>query len=187
MNADDRDERGYRPAGRAQGARIRADVIEVLVFRAPGAGMVIDRARVELLQIRRAKSPLEGTWQPVMGHIEAGESAVRAAARELREEIGLDVLGSSCQGFWALEQVRPYYIAAIDCVVLPPRFACRASESFQPVLNHEHTEYRWVLAQEAARWFVWPGQIEAAAELLDRLLAPDSLCEAALRIDRALC
>lgn len=174
----ERDAAGYRVVP-GQGPRVRSDVVEVMVFRAddPGTGAP------ELLQIQRAKEPLKGTWQPVMGHIEAGETAVAAALRELHEEVGLSAASAACLGVWALEQVHPYYIAAIDCVMLPPRFAVRAAPGWMPRLNAEHTAHRWVAADEAGRWFMWPGQAAAARELIEHLLAPGSACREALRIE----
>ena len=193
------------------GPRIRSDIIEVMVFRTPeGSGP-------ELLQIKRARDPLKDTWQPVMGHIEPGETAVQAALRELREETGLAVVSGSAAGsggagvppvappasvpsslppvpraqspvpspflaLWALEQVHPYFIAAIDAIVLPARFAVQASPSWTPTLNAEHTHHRWVPASDAAQWFMWPGQAAAARELITHLLTPGSLCREALRI-----
>lgn len=175
------------------GPRIRSDVVEVLIFRVPAQSP----GAPELLQIKRARDPLKGTWQPVMGHIEPGETAVAAALREAREETGLAGTGtppavpsslprasvpSPLLGAWALEQVHPYFIAAIDSIVLPARFAMQASPSWTPTLNAEHTEHRWVPAREAGRWFMWPGQAASARELIDHLLTPGSLCREALKI-----
>lgn len=177
----DRDAGGYRVVP-GHGPRVRSDVVEVMVFRAADEG-VGEQGAAELLQIQRAKEPLKGTWQPVMGHIEAGETAVAAALRELDEEVGLSAAGEACLGVWALEQVHPYYIAAIDCVMLPPRFAARVGPGWVPRLNDEHTAHRWVRAAEAAKWFMWPGQAAAARELIEHLLAPGSACREALRIE----
>ena len=186
---------GYRLVP-GSGPRIRSDIVEVMVFRttaSPGP---------ELLQIKRARDPLKDTWQPVMGHIEPGETAVQAALRELREETGLAgtdtppataptavpsslpraSVPSPLLGLWALEQVHPYFIAAIDSIVLPARFAVQASPSWTPTLNAEHTHHRWVLASDAAQWFMWPGQAAAANELIAHLLTPGSLCRDALKV-----
>jgi 8-oxo-dGTP pyrophosphatase MutT (NUDIX family) len=187
---DGRDARGFRVDAGPRGCAVRADVIDVYVLRrasrvdVPGA-----LAGAELLQLRRAKDPLRATWQPVMGHIEAGERATQAAARELREEVGLDVVSGlasgAVAGFWALEQVWPFYIAAIDCVVLSPRFVVEVAPSWEPTLNPEHDAHRWVRLDDAERHFMWPGQLHAIREI-EGLLAPSSLRREALRVDVSL-
>lgn len=172
--AGDRDARGYRVEPGA-GPRVRTDVVEVYVARRGGPAKRVERddgddivlpVEVELLQIRRAKDPLRGSWQPVLGHIEAGESAVGAAQRELMEEVGLDVRGDRrCTGMWALEQVRPFYIAAIECIVLSPRFVVTVGGDWEAKLNAEHDAARWVKSYEAEGTFTWPGQHESVREV----------------------
>lgn len=156
---------GYRradPRAALPGPRIRADVIDVYVFRITRAGR---GAAVEFLQLLRATPPLEGTWHPVMGHIEQGENAVNAARRELREELGL--APPSLLDLFALEQVHPFYLPALDAIVCSPRFAARVGPRWRPRLNAEHSRHRWVNARSAPARFMWPGQRAAIAEVLD--------------------
>lgn len=165
----DRDERGYRVQP-GPGPRVRTDVVDLYVFRQQsGSASTREGGDPEwgLLQVHRAKPPLLDTWQPVMGHIEPGESAVQAVIREAGEEIGLD-LGDAAQsqGLWALEQVHPFYIAAIDCVVMSPRFLAVVRPGWTPRLNPEHSHARWVAASSAWRHFMWPGQMAAVREAL---------------------
>lgn len=164
-------ETGHRstPAG---GPKLRADVVDVYVFRRAGP-------KVEFLQLLRASDPLARTWHPIMGHIEAGESAVAAALREMREEVGLDPGSPACLGVWALEQVRPFYIAAIDTIVMSPRFACEVSPAWMPALNDEHAEWRWVDQPGA---FMWPGQRGCIEEILGFIIAPESLARERLSV-----
>lgn len=178
--ADESRPDGYRrdPAG---GARVRADIVDVYVIRlAPGG--------LELLLLERASDPLGGSWQPVMGHVETGETAVQTAVRELREEIGLDVRGGDVVGFWALEQVHPYYVAAIDAVVLSPRLVVQVDSSWSPSLNREHRDHRWVAIDpahpaEGLRALMWPGQKRAVEEIIAEIANPDSLARDRLAID----
>ena len=52
------------------GPQMRTDIVDVYVFRRPSldAG-----AAAEFLQLRRISGAMAGSWQPVMGHVEAGE------------------------------------------------------------------------------------------------------------------
>ena len=184
------------------GPKVRSDVVDVYIVRtatASHADSVLSELAntdspssptdVELLQLQRSRDPLRGTWQPVMGHIEPGETAVQAALRETHEETGLVVdlaalkhareasgspdgapsgaplAAGACLGMWALEQVHPFYIAAIDCIVLSPRFVVLVDASWTPQLNAEHTASRWVSVRSASTHFTWPGQLASIAEL----------------------
>lgn len=58
----------------------------------PAAHVYLLRGRDVLLQRRRNTGYLDGYWVAgAAGHIEAGESARAAAAREVKEELGVDV------------------------------------------------------------------------------------------------
>jgi 8-oxo-dGTP diphosphatase len=55
------------------------------------AGAVVRDDGGRLLLVRRGHDPGRGSWSLPGGRIEPGESAVEAAAREVREETGLEV------------------------------------------------------------------------------------------------
>lgn len=55
------------------------------------AGAVVRDGAGRLLLVLRANEPSRGLWSLPGGRIEPGESAPEAAAREVREETGLDV------------------------------------------------------------------------------------------------
>jgi ADP-ribose pyrophosphatase YjhB (NUDIX family) len=150
---------------------LRTDLVDVYVFRRePG---------VQFLQLRRAEPPLQGTWQPVMGQMEAGETAQQCAWRELNEELGL----TAVLGAWALQGVHPFFLAATDTVMLSPRFCVEVAADWTPVLNGEHTDHRWVAAASVDESFLWPGQRAACAEVLDTIMTGRPAAEH-LRIDR---
>lgn len=156
---------------------LRADMVTVFVFRR-GAG------RVEFLQLRRADEPARGTWQPILGATRPGESAARAAMRELREETGLDAASPACLGLWSLDRVRPFYLGDRDCVMLSPTFAAEADAAWTPVLDPEHAALRWIPSADAGDAFLWPGHADSCREIVESLLKPGSACEPLLRVPR---
>jgi dATP pyrophosphohydrolase len=137
---------------------------------------------IRFLQLLRCGAPLDNTWQPVMGHVHAGETSVRCALREMHEELGLAPDDPDLLGLWALEQVHPFYIAAIDTIVLSPRFCAEVRPGWSPTLNHEHTAHRWVRGADIDRDFMWPGQKACCREILREIVADDSLGRDRLRI-----
>lgn len=156
---------------------IRADLVDVYVMRERDVA-------VEFLQLRRTAEPMVGTWQPVMGHVEAGESAVRTAVRELGEEVGLRAGDAAWLGFWQLEEVHPYFVAAMDAVVLSPRFAVLVDAAWEPDLSGDdaHDAHRWVDARGVREMFMWPGQYRACDEAAGLLATRGSSLERALRL-----
>jgi len=159
-----------------RGVRIRSDLVEAFIFRRRAGA-------IDLLQMRRRadakRSP--GTWQPVLGHIEEGESALEAARREVGEETGLE--GADCLGWWQLEQVHPFFVADANAIFLCPRFVVEAAASWEPVLDNEHEAHRWVALGNADDAFIWPGQREAIREFTGEILDPSSATAALLRLD----
>lgn len=155
---------------------VLADLVDVYVLR--------QREAVEFLQLRRTAEPMAGTWQPVMGHIEPDESAVAAAVRELGEEVGLKPGDAAWLGFWQLEEVHPYFVAALDAVVLSPRFAVLVDAAWAPDLTGEdtHDAHRWVRAGDTKTSFLWPGQWRACVEAAGLLATRGSALERALRL-----
>ncbi|MEQ9096261.1 MAG: NUDIX domain-containing protein [Phycisphaerales bacterium] len=156
--------------------RVLADLVDVYVMRQAGD--------LEFLQLRRTAEPLSGTWQPVMGHIEQGEDAMQAAVRELGEEVGLVPGDDAWLGFWQLEEVHPYFVAALDAVVLSPRFAVLVHAAWQPDIStdHAHDAHRWVPACDAEATFLWPGQWRACAEAASLIARRGCELERALRL-----
>ncbi|MBC7773287.1 MAG: NUDIX domain-containing protein [Pyrinomonadaceae bacterium] len=168
---------GYRMSPTA-GAVVRSDIVDVYIFRrrrgnTPG---------IEFLQLLRTAEPMGGTWHPVMGHIEAGETAIDCAVRELQEEVGLVRSDPSLLRMFALEQVHPYFIPQINTIVLSPRFAAEVTPDWNPTLNDEHSAFQWTVESEVYRHFMWPGQMAACKEIIDLLALPSSQSQARLSL-----
>ena len=187
------------PKGRnnRSGPILRTDVVDVQIFKVHSAQSTpVDAldakaqptptnpldASVEFLQLLRTDGSLTGTWQPIMGHAHVGESAAACALRELEEESGLSRTSPSFIGFWALEQVHPFFLSHVDIIMLSPRFCTQVALDWSPTLNHEHSAYRWVRADEAVRSFMWPGQIAAIREIIDYIVDPRSLMRDRVRL-----
>jgi dATP pyrophosphohydrolase len=153
------------------GPKLRTDIVDVYVFRRSA------QARIEFLQMRRSAGALLGTWHPVMGHVNDGETAVQTAARELTEETGF-----VANQMWQLEQPNIYYLASHDSMVLGPCFAVEVATDAEPTLNHEHDAHRWVDQQQVDGDFLWPGQRQAIAQILRDLAPPDAAARGWLRV-----
>ncbi|MCA9298262.1 MAG: NUDIX domain-containing protein [Phycisphaerales bacterium] len=147
--------------------RLRSDIVEVYVIRRPGS----------FLQMRRREPPLRGTWQPVIGHLEGAEDAPTGARRELEEETGL-----RRAPMWALEQVHPYYLPESDEIICAPRFCVEAPAEWEPVLNEEHDDWRWIDVARARDALHWPSQWHAMDEIRDVILSGHAAANA-LRLD----
>jgi 8-oxo-dGTP pyrophosphatase MutT (NUDIX family) len=76
-----------------------------------------------------------GYWHVVAGGVDADETYAQAAARELREEIGL----------------------VAEPVDVP--------NGCEPMLNDEHADYRWCIPADAAAILHWPETKELVSEL----------------------
>ena len=126
--------------------------------------------------MRRA---VERYWHVVAGVVEPAESYADAAARELREETGLE----PNEALVDLEHPLAYPLTAElrEAYGYPPEtsevvihsFAAEAPSSWQPVLNEEHDEYRWCTVDEAISLLHWPEARDAVRVLAKRLGGPD--------------
>lgn len=143
---------------------------------------------IELLQLKRASDPLGGTWHPIMGHVEEGETVRSTISREVAEEVGLEIGSPEVLGFWALEQVHPFYLDALDCIVMSPRFVIEVCTQWEPTLNEEHSDVRWIGAPlhgglSMREFFLWPGQRRAVEEILEIIVPTDCEAREHLKID----
>lgn len=127
-----------------------------MVYKQPVSVLVViyaqDTKRVLMLQ--RRDDP--AFWQSVTGSLEEGETAPQAAAREVKEEVAIDVAAEQltlidCQRtveFEIFMHLRHRYAPGIErnteswfCLVLPHE---------REIVFTEHLTYRWVDAVDAA-------------------------------------
>ncbi len=95
-----------------------------------------------------------GYWHTVAGGVEPGEEWEEAAARELREESGLEATGLREIG--GFEYEREAWEAEPGLHVAVRGFLADAAPGWEPRLNDEHDEYRWLERAAACELIYWP-------------------------------
>jgi dATP pyrophosphohydrolase len=141
---------------------LRRDLIQCYVVRPAGPS----NASHEFLQLHRRPGQLmAGTWQPVTGRIEPGETAVQAALRELLEETAL-----TPYEFYSVEAVQTYYMSGDDALWFAVPFCAYVSPDAPVILDEEHDQYRWIPRDRAAEQFFWTADRRAVAEICLTLL-----------------
>ncbi len=152
---------------------IRYDLVCCFVIRPAAAD---SSEKHELLQLRRnASDYMGGTWQPISGTIETGETASQAALRELAEESGLTPIEFFYFGVGA------FYIVGIDTLYHRTAFAAIVGRDATVRLNDEHDAWRWVGFSTARQTFMWPDEWRLIDEMKAAILQP-SLAREHLRI-----
>jgi 8-oxo-dGTP diphosphatase len=115
-----------------------------------------------LLAMRRArtKDAAPGAWEALSGRVRPGEQPLAAAAREAREECGLDV---------AIEPrpVTAYVASRNREEMIVVAFRARSSAG-EVTLSDEHDRFAWMTPREFAGACPFPPLVEAA-ELASRL------------------
>jgi len=146
--------------------------VDVYVVRPNGPAL-------DVLALRRApggRSP--GSWETVHGHIEAGETPVEAALRELREETGLEPAR-----LYNLSRVEAFYRHSSDEIALIPVFAGVVDTGAEARPSSEHDRVEWLAPAAAAARFAWPRERRALDDVLSILRSGDAgLLEDVLRV-----
>lgn len=125
-----------------------------------GAIAVVIRGR-EVLLVQRRNPPDSHLWGFPGGHVEWGETALHAAARELREETGVIAAPQSYLTNVDVLRVAPdgttdvhYLLAAVLCIY----------ESGEPVADDDAADARWWPVED-----VLDGRLEMSARVTDVL------------------
>ena len=101
---------------------------------------------------------VEDYWHVVAGVVEDGETFAEAAARELREETGLEAAVAEVglrQSYRVPDDLRAEYVRGVQEVAIE-NFTVRAAAGWEPVLNEEHDRYRWLAPDDAVEIAHWP-------------------------------
>ncbi|PST27126.1 NUDIX domain-containing protein [Mesorhizobium plurifarium] len=138
---------------------VRCSAVSVVLLR-------LVEGQPEVLLLRRNHT-LVGEWCQVAGAIEDGEKAWEAALREVKEETGL-----ACDRFYSADICEQFCEADRDAISLLPVFVGFVKPQAAVVINHEHSEFRWVSFEEALIMVPFAGQRHVLrhvkAEFVDR-------------------
>jgi len=95
-----------------------------------------------------------GYWHTIAGAVESGEAFHVAALRELHEETGL--AAAELQPLGEFAYIRESWEEEPGLRVHVEAFLVDVDPDWEPVLNEEHVEYRWLAREEAAELLFWP-------------------------------
>jgi 8-oxo-dGTP pyrophosphatase MutT (NUDIX family) len=133
---------------------VRVCFVDVYVVRETSTGL-------ECLVLRRSPGGrCTGAWEAVHGSIEADETPVEAARRELSEETGL-----ATRRWYNLSRVEAFYRHRADEVALIPAFVAVVPSDATVRLSREHDRSEWLPIGRAVERFAWPRERRAIADL----------------------
>lgn len=120
---------------------------------------VARRGRSEVLVVRRSARG-GGYWHTIAGGVEAGEALDEAARRELLEETGLAADVRAAGDFrYPLSEEPPERRAQYEPGLTEVHVHCfvaEAPDGWEPTLDDEHVEYRWVPAAQGPDALFYP-------------------------------
>lgn len=103
-------------------------------------------------------------WQPITGGIEAGETAVAAACRELQEETGISASEAELMVLGAQTVVLDASLTIAKKV-----FLLMVTDKPQVVISREHTDHQWCSPAETAKELYWPNNRETLNWALNKI------------------
>lgn len=130
-----------------------------LVVYAPAAFILDDKNR--LLIVKKSDRELidAGFWVVPGGKVKANEHIIDALKREVKEEVGLDVVAYEWLGEDVFKVDEKYFHA--------PHFICRVRSSKKIILEKNLTEYKWVTKKELKNYQMPEGLRKGAVRVLN--------------------
>lgn len=122
-----------------------------------------------LLFLRSSKKIYANQWRMVGGKVEKGETYWEAALREFKEETSLHP-----ESFWTIPSVNTFYETKTDQIHQIPAFAVEINPDAEPILDDEHTEFRWISIDELDSYLSWPEQ-KRLIRLTHHILSNDQI------------
>jgi dATP pyrophosphohydrolase len=112
----------------------------------------------EYLALKRSAGKIySGQWRIVTGKVEQSEFAWQAARREVKEETQFDSFR-----FFVVPFISSFYEWESDHLNSIPVFLALVDQDINPILNDEHSNFRWCLIEEIADLLDWPAQRDGA-------------------------
>ena len=125
---------------------------------AVAAGILCDPAGRVLIAERLDDGPFRGLWEFPGGKIAAGETSAEALARELAEELGIEVI--TCSSFMNLRHEYDDRVVSIEFFIV--------SEWNSDPVGREGQELRWVPAHALDARELLPADIPVIEALQQR-------------------
>jgi type II secretory ATPase GspE/PulE/Tfp pilus assembly ATPase PilB-like protein/8-oxo-dGTP pyrophosphatase MutT (NUDIX family) len=141
---------------------IEVGTVDVFVIRPLSDGW-------RVLALRRGSGTrCSGAWEPVHGHIEAGEEPEDAAIREVHEESGLAV------DRLYVVRVQPFYLRKVRAVEMAIVFAAFVDEPADVTIGNEHDAHAWLTVDDAIARYGFPGERASLREIVELLATGDA-------------
>jgi 8-oxo-dGTP diphosphatase len=146
------------PLGRAVDPLLRRRVLQAMAVHLDGYAAAADRRALDVVQVvgaalvdgdrvlvaQRSGGPYDGCWEFPGGKVEPGEDELAALVREIGEELGVAVVPQAFLGEVVLDGVVAGGLPGASTL----RVWWARIEPGSEVTAHEHSELRWLTADE---------------------------------------